>query len=65
VTEFDAIYPALAKQYDLTFYPFFMDGVIDQPELIQGDGLHPTPDGVKVIVDKILPFVTGMLDNKG
>jgi len=65
VKAFDAIYPALARRYDLTFYPFFMEGVIDHPDLIQGDGLHPTAEGVAVIVEKILPLVTRMLDDKG
>jgi len=63
VKAFDAIYPALAGQYGLTFYPFFMAGVIDHPDLIQDDGLHPTPEGVAVIVENMLPLVRRMLDH--
>lgn len=63
VKAFDAIYPALAEQYGLTFYPFFMAGVIDHPDLIQDDGLHPTPQGVTVIVENMLPLVRRMLDH--
>jgi acyl-CoA thioesterase-1 len=65
VTAFDAIYPALAKQYDLAFYPFFMEGVIDHPGLIQDDGLHPTPEGVAVIVENMLPLIQETLDRDG
>jgi acyl-CoA thioesterase-1 len=65
VMAFDAIYPALAKQYDLAFYPFFMAGVIDHPALIQDDGLHPTPEGVAVIVKNMLPLIQELLDRDG
>ena len=62
VTAFDAIYPELAKKYDVTFYPFFLDGVAADPNLNQGDGMHPNPKGVKIIVKKITPYVIRALD---
>lgn len=58
---FDAIYPALAKAYDVSLYPFFLDGVAGNPKLNQADGLHPSPEGVEVIVRRILPAVEGLL----
>ena len=58
---FDAIYPALAKTYGVQLYPFFLDGVAGDPKLNQPDGLHPTADGVEVIVQKILPSVEALL----
>ena len=54
---FDAIYPRLAKKYDVLFYPFFLDGVAMKPKLNQPDGMHPNPQGVKVIVSRMLPLV--------
>jgi acyl-CoA thioesterase-1 len=59
--DFDAIYPALAKTYDVPLYPFFLDGVAGDPKLNQTDGLHPTAEGVEVIVQKILPSVEALL----
>ena len=59
---FDTIYPDLAKQHDVPLYPFFLDGVAARPELNQSDGLHPTKEGVAVIVENILPHVIGVLD---
>ena len=56
-TNFDRIYPELATQYELPFYPFFLEGVAGVPELNQIDGIHPTEAGVKVIVAGILPLV--------
>jgi acyl-CoA thioesterase-1 len=58
---FDAIYPALAKAYDVPLYPFFLDGVAGDPKLNQPDGLHPTAEGVEVIVRKILPSVVALI----
>ncbi|HEY4806146.1 MAG TPA: arylesterase [Roseiarcus sp.] len=59
--QFSAIYPALAKAYDVPLYPFFLDGVAGDPKLNQPDGLHPTADGVEVIVQKILPSVEALM----
>lgn len=61
VESFDTVFPDLAKQYDVAFYPFFLKGVIDNPELVQRDGLHPTKEGVAVIVENMAPLVRKML----
>jgi acyl-CoA thioesterase-1 len=57
VKQFDAIYPKLAKDYGVAFYPFFLEGVALNPKLNQADGMHPNPQGVKVIVARMLPAV--------
>lgn len=58
---FDAIYPALAKKYDVPLYPFFLDGVALDPKLNQADMLHPNPAGVAVIVSRAAPAVERLL----
>jgi acyl-CoA thioesterase-1 len=57
VQEFDSIYPRLARDYHVLFYPFILDGVALNPKLNQADGMHPNPAGVKIIVARILPYV--------
>jgi acyl-CoA thioesterase-1 len=57
VKAFDAIYPMLASNHAVVFYPFFLDGVATDPKLNQGDGLHPNAAGVDVVVARILPWV--------
>jgi acyl-CoA thioesterase I len=52
---FDGIFPDLAAIGHLLFYPFFLAGVLDDQQLVQRDGLHPTAAGVDVIVAGILP----------
>lgn len=57
VKSFDGIYPRLAKEFGILFYPFMLDGVALQPKLNQADGIHPNPEGVKVMVARMLPLV--------
>ena len=59
--EFDQIYPRLAKQHEILFYPFFLDGVALMVDLNQTDGMHPNEAGVDVIAGKILPLVKQLL----
>ena len=58
---FDAIYPALAEDYGVTLYPFFLDGVAGDPKLNRADGMHPTAEGVERIVEGIVPSVEAIL----
>jgi acyl-CoA thioesterase-1 len=55
--QFDAIYPALAKEYDTLFYPFILDGVAMDAKFNQADGIHPNPVGEKIVADRIFPYV--------
>ncbi len=57
VKQFDGIYPRLAHDYPVLFYPFILDGVALNPKLNQADGMHPNPAGVKIIIARMLPFV--------
>lgn len=59
--EFDALYPALAEQFGVPLYPFFLDGVAAHPSLKLADGMHPNNDGVDVIVTRIAPMVKTLL----
>jgi acyl-CoA thioesterase I len=58
---FNAIYPDLAKSFGVPLYPFFLEGIAGIANLNQADGLHPTAEGVAVIVRNILPSVEAFL----
>jgi acyl-CoA thioesterase-1 len=62
--QFEPIYPALAKKYGAQLVPFFLDGVIDKPEWMQADHLHPTAQGVEQIVKRTSATVAGALPPK-
>ena len=57
VTEFETMFPAVAKANGVSLYPFFLDGVAAQPGLQLADGMHPNGKGVQVMVKRILPAV--------
>jgi acyl-CoA thioesterase I len=59
--KFNAIYPELSKSFDVPLYPFFLEGVAADAKLNQADGLHPTADGVDIIVKNILPMVEAVV----
>jgi acyl-CoA thioesterase-1 len=59
---FESLYQALAKQYRLTLIPFFLDGVAGSSSLNQADGIHPTGEGYRIIVEKILPTLEPLLE---
>jgi acyl-CoA thioesterase I len=59
---FEALYQALAKQYRLTLIPFFLDGVAASSSLNQADGIHPTGEGYRQIVEKVFPTLEPLLE---
>lgn len=58
---FNPIFPDLARRHGLIFDPFFLEGVAAVPSLNLGDGMHPNPRGVAVIVERILPKVEELI----
>ncbi len=60
--KFDSIYAELAKQHDILIYPFFLDGVAGERGLNLSDGIHPTPKGVSLVVERIMPLVESLLE---
>ncbi|MXP14633.1 arylesterase [Altererythrobacter confluentis] len=64
VREFDGAYPALARQYGAALVPFFIEPVFDRPELIQPDRIHPTAEGIEVLVASTVGKVADALPEK-
>lgn len=61
-TAFNALYPEIAREFDLIFMPFFLDGVATVRELNIEDGLHPNATGYEMIVDNLYPHVLVAID---
>lgn len=61
VAKFDAIFPELARKHGAILYPFFLEGVAADAKLNQRDGMHPSAEGVDVIVKNILPKVEELI----
>ena len=58
---FGAMYSDLAETHGALLYPFFLDGVALDPKLNLADGMHPTGQGIGIIVEKILPDVEELI----
>ncbi|KAJ8606024.1 hypothetical protein CTAYLR_010525 [Chrysophaeum taylorii] len=58
---FNPIYGRLAQTYDAVYYPFFLDGVAGERDLNLDDGIHPTAEGIALIVERIMPYVEDLL----
>jgi acyl-CoA thioesterase-1 len=54
---FRAIYPDIAQASGAILIPFFLEGVAGRPDLNQADGIHPTAEGYRRIVEHIYPYV--------
>jgi acyl-CoA thioesterase I len=59
--EFKAIYPAVAKEKNITLIPFLLEGVAGNPELNLPDGIHPTEEGHRLVFETIWPFILAAL----
>ena len=59
--KFDPIYPALAKRHDTVLVPFFLQPVMDRPDLVQPDHIHPTVQGIETIVAATVDQIAGAL----
>lgn len=55
--KFQAIYPTVAKAEDVILIPFFLEGVPDNPKLMQDDFIHPKPEGYTIVVKNMYPYV--------
>jgi len=59
--QFDAIYRDLAKDYGAKLIPFWLEDIYRQPQLFQADRIHPTAEGIELLVASTLAEVEGAL----
>ena len=48
--EFDALFADLGRRQGVTLIPFWLETIYQRPELFQADRLHPTVEGLGVLV---------------
>ncbi len=59
--EFEASFARIAKEYQVEFIPFLLEGVAGVPSLNQADGIHPNEKGYEKIVELLYPKVKELL----
>jgi acyl-CoA thioesterase-1 len=60
-SQFEAVYGDLARTDKLPLVPFLMDRIALQPELMQGDDIHPNVKGQPILLANIWPLLQPML----
>ena len=63
-TRFEAMYRTVAREQQVPFIPFFLEGVGGSSSLNQADGIHPTGEGYKVVVENLLKTLIPILNEK-
>lgn len=59
---FRSIYPALTKKYKLSLIPFLLDGVGGISSLNLKDGIHPNPEGQKIVAENVWKHLKYMVE---
>ncbi|GAB6175589.1 arylesterase [Desulfobaculum senezii] len=60
--DFNAVYPRLAREFGVEFYPSLLAGVEGVPEMNQPDGVHPSEAGARRIAEGMYPSLLRVLD---
>ncbi len=58
---FKDLFPRLAKANDAAFIPFLLEGVGGDPDLNQGDGIHPTAEGHRILAENVWAVLKDVL----
>jgi acyl-CoA thioesterase I len=58
---FNPLYPEVAAQYGAKLYPFFLEGVVMDKNLMLNDNIHPNAKGVARVVEGLSPLVEAEL----
>ncbi len=58
---FQEIYPALAAKNKTELIPFLLEGVGGEPKLNLPDGIHPTPEGHKIVMETVWKVLQSLL----
>lgn len=62
---FDKIYQELAARHRVALVPFLLDGVAENPRLMQADGLHPNASGQPSLLQNVWPALQPLLGRPG
>jgi acyl-CoA thioesterase I len=62
--EFQDIYQDLAKKNNTALIPFLLEGVGGIPKLNLPDGIHPTPEGHRMVMENVWKVLEGELKRK-
>jgi acyl-CoA thioesterase-1 len=59
--EFRQTFRDVATHQNVAFMPFFLEDVAGVPRLNQSDGIHPTPEGARIVADNLWRYLKPLL----
>lgn len=65
ISEYRRVFPDLARKHGVALMPFFLDGVAGIPALNNADGMHPNPEGARIIERALWPALEPLLEKQG
>ena len=63
-TEFRGVYRDLAKKPGVVFMPFYLQDVAGNPDLNQRDGMHPNPEGARIVERNVWRALEPLLEKR-
>ena len=63
--EFRQTYQDLAREHDVAFVPFYLEGVAGIPSLNIADGIHPNAEGARIIERSLWRTIEPLLEQQG
>jgi acyl-CoA thioesterase-1 len=63
-TEFREVYRELAKTPGVTFMPFYLQDVAGNQGLNQQDGMHPNPEGARIVERNVWQSLEPLLEKR-
>ncbi len=60
--QFREVFHELAREHEVGFVPFLLEGVAGNADLNQADLIHPTAEGAQMIAAHVWPVLQSMLD---
>ncbi|SEA57558.1 arylesterase [Alkalimonas amylolytica] len=61
--QFESLYPALAERYQLSLWPFFMEQIALNEDLMLPDGIHPNREAQPLIKQQMKRWFAQLVDD--
>ena len=62
--EFRQVFRELAREHDVIFVPFYLEGVAGDPSLNLSDGIHPNAAGSRIIEERLWSVLEPLLEKQ-
>lgn len=61
---FSQVFPEVAEEKDVELIPFLLEDVAGERELNQGDGIHPTAEGQRIVAENVWAVLEDVIEEE-